>query len=853
MSQEPGTPFTLEVHPRIPRRLARLEELADDLWYSWHRHARSLFARIDRTLWEAVGHSPKAFLRSVDERRLDDAAGDPGFLRDLDRVLSAYDAYRAPAQADETIPLRGDDLVAYFCAEFGFHEGLPIYSGGLGILAGDHCKTASDMRLPFIAVGLLYRQGYFQQQVDMEGRQHAIYTDSAFGDLPISPVLQPDGGELRVGVELAGREVQLKVWRARVGRVVLYLLDTDLEANRPEDREIAHRLYGGDRTMRIEQEILLGVGGVHAIEAMGLKPTVWHINEGHAAFLVLERVRRLVREGLSFASALEATAVSIVFTTHTGVSAGHDQFSEKIIGRYFEGYCRELGVPLEDLLALGRTLGNGEFNMTALAVRGSRFHNGVSRIHGEVSARLLEELWPQVPPQENPLDFVTNGVHVPTFLSPEWTEIFDRHFGGDWSQRLGESGLLDRVAELPDQIFWNVRQRLKARLLHLVRHLVREQHVRNQGSESHLDRMLRLADPANPDVLIIGFGRRFATYKRAALLLENLERLRAIVSDPRRPVLILFSGKAHPADEPGKELLRRIVSVAAMPEFEGKILFVEGYGLHLSRRLVQGVDVWLNNPIYPMEASGTSGMKAAFNGVINLSVLDGWWAEGYQGDNGWAIKPASRQLDAQRRDREESRSLYELLEDRVLPLYYDNRKDLGYSPEWIKLARRSMVSLLPRFNSTRMLGEYLSKFYRPASQQGRIYSENGFEPARMIAQWKERVRGAWPGVSLRLVEQPADSLAFGEELRIEVAVRLNGLTPEDVVVELGLERERHLDPQAPPERHRFAAGEATADGECRYALRLAPGLCGKLEYRIRAYPYHPLLTHRFELGLLLWV
>jgi starch phosphorylase len=448
---------------------------------------------------------------------------------------------------------------------------------------------------------------------------------------------------------------------------------------------------------------------------------------------------------------------------------------------------------------------------------------------------------------------VTNGVHVPTFLAPEWTEIFDRHFGSDWSPRLGEPGLLDRVGELPDQIFWNVRQRLKVRLLHLVRHLVRTQHLRNQGSESHLDRLLRLADPANPDVLTIGFGRRFATYKRATLVFEDLERLREIVSDPQRPVLFLFSGKAHPADEPGKELLRRIVSVAAMPEFEGKILFVEGYGLHLSRRLVQGVDVWLNNPIYPMEASGTSGMKAAFNGVVNLSVLDGWWAEGYQGDNGWAIKPASLQLDEQRRDREESRSLYELLEDRVLPLYYDNRKDLGYSPEWIKLARRSMVSLLPRFNSMRMLGEYLNKFYRPASQQGRIYSENGFEPARTIAQWKERVRGAWPGVSLRRVEEAAVSLSFGEELRIEVAVSLNGLRPEDIVVELVLEREqRYLDPQVPPERHAFAAGEAAADGEHRYALQLTPGLCGKLEYRVRAYPYHPLLTHRFELGLLRW-
>jgi len=666
-------------------------------------------------------------------------------------------------------------------------------------------------------------------------------------------VLLKDGGEVRVSVDLPERRVQLKVWQARVGRVVLYLLDTFLEENRPSDRDIAHRLYGGDRTTRIEQEIVLGVGGARAIEAVGLKPTVWHINEGHAAFLVLERVRKLVRDGLDFASALEAAAVNTVFTTHTGVSAGHDHFSEEIIARYFQGYCRDLGVSVEDLLAVGRTPGNGEFNMSALAVRGSRFHNGVSRIHGDVSARLLKSLWSQVPPEENPLDYVTNGVHVPTFLAPEWMDVFDRHLGVEWTQRLGDTGFLERIGALPDHVFWSVRQQLKSRLLHLVRYLVRAQHLRNQGSESHLDRLLRLADPANPNALIIGFGRRFATYKRATLLMENLERLQRIVGDPQRPVLFLFSGKAHPADEPGKELLRRIVSVASMPEFEGRILFVEGYGLHLSRRLVQGVDVWLNNPIYPMEASGTSGMKAGFNGVVNLSVLDGWWAEGYEGDNGWAIKPGSQALDAERRDREESRSLYELLEDRVLPLYFD-RKDLGYSPEWIKLAKRSMVSLLPRFNSARMVGEYLSKFYRPASQQGRLYSDNGFEPARTIAGWKQRVRGAWPGVSLRRIEEPAGSVKFGDELRIDVAVGLNGLQPGDVVVELVLRREqRHLEPEAQVERHAFAPDGAALEGEQRYVLRLAPGLCGRLEYRIRAYPYHRLLTHRFELGLLTWL
>jgi starch phosphorylase len=850
---KPGTSFTLEVNPRIPRRLVRLEELANNLWYSWDRPTRELFARLHPTLWDAVFHSPKALLKRIDEQKLVDAAQDPVFLNSFNRILSAFDTYHSePLRANGAASLPASDLVAYFCAEFGFHESLPIYSGGLGILAGDHCKAASDLRLPFVGVGLLYRQGYFIQRIDGEGSQHAEYFDSDFDDLPVAPVVGEDGRELHVPVELPGRTVEVKVWQARAGHVTLCLLDTDIEANGEHDRDIAHRLYGGDRTTRIEQELVLGIGGVRALAAIGLKPTVWHINEGHAAFLILERMRGVIRQGLDFRAALEAVAANTVFTTHTAVPAGHDYFAADVMRGYFEGLCRECGMAPDELHALGSLPGKAEFNMTALAVRGSRHHNGVSRIHGEVSSRMLGELWPQIPVDENPVDYVTNGVHVPTFLALEWVDIFDRFLGYGWSQHLSDPELWKRLEELPDNIFWSVRQYLKARMIHLVRHRIRNQQLRNQVSESHVDRLLKLADPANPTVLTIGFGRRFATYKRAALLFENLDELRRITGDPERPVLFVFSGKAHPADAPGQDMIRQVVQVARMPEFEGKILLVEGYDLRLARRLVQGVDVWLNNPIYPLEASGTSGMKAGMNGVINLSVLDGWWGEGYEGDNGWAIKPAAQALEQYKRNREEAQTLYEILQDQVIPLYYA-RGPQGFSPEWIKVAKRSMGSILPRFNAARMLQEYVEKLYVPAAAQGRMYAADGFGAAKTVAEWKARVRAAWPKVSIRRLDVPKKRIQFGERVRVEVAMNLDGLAPADVAVELILARGA-LEPRGAPMRHAFAPdGTRTEGGEHRFVLELAPELCGRLDYRIRAYPRHALLAHPFELGLMVWI
>jgi len=653
---------------------------------------------------------------------------------------------------------------------------------------------------------------------------------------------------------LPGRKLNIKIWQARIGHITLYLLDTDLESNSAHDRYITHRLYGGDKTTRIEQEIVLGIGGVLALRELGLRPTVWHINEGHAAFMVLERVRqKMAEEGLDFAPALECVAVNTVFTTHTPVPAGHDHFSEDMVHAYFENYYQELKLKRDEFLALGHTRDSHDFNMTALAIRGTRFNNGVSRIHGDVSSVICGGMWPEIEHRENPMTYVTNGVHAPTFLASEWIEVFDRHLGLEWISRMNDVDFWDGIDKIPDHLFWSVRQSLKAKMLNTVRERISAQHFRNHGSEAHLDRLLKYVNPENPNILTVGFARRFATYKRATMLFGNLDWLREILNNPERPAVFIFAGKAHPADIPGQDLIRRVTEISKMTEFIGKVLMVEGFDLALSRKLVSGVDVWLNNPLYPLEASGTSGMKAGINGTINLSVLDGWWGEAYDGQNGWAIKPVSESLSEEVRTREETRTLYELLQDQVVPLYYEHSK-MGFSPDWVKMSKRSMASILPRFNSKRMVSEYLSKCYLPASRQYRLYRQNKCEKSNIIAIWKGRVRHAWPGVALRRLDVGREEINFGESLRFEVAVRLNGLNPGDVVVEMLLGLFSKRDKLHESTRYSFeATGTMTEAGENIFALEVKPEKCGKLEYHIRAYPHHKMLTHPFEMGMMRWL
>ncbi len=863
--------FTLEINPTLPPTLARLEELAGNLRFSWHRPTRKLFESLDPALWNSVAGNPRLFLRCLDQARLDAAAADPDFLRAYGRALHSFDADLGAPHAGVFPGLEPGQIVAYFCAEYGFHESFPIYSGGLGVLAGDYCKTASDVGLEFVAVGLLYRQGYFTQTLDSEGWQIAQYRDFSDRDLPVTLCRDAAGQEIRLRVRLADRDVIARIWRASAGRISVILLDTDVPENTPDDRRLTRNLYGGDREVRIQQEMILGLGGVRALRALGIKPAVWHMNEGHAAFLGLELLREHVAAGTSVAAAREAIAAGSVFTTHTPVAAGHDAFDGDLVLRQFGDFPNQVGLEPEAFLALGRLDAHGEFNMTQLALNLSRHQNGVSRIHGEVSARLCAHAWPGVPPEDNPVGYVTNGVHVPTFLSQRWKDLFDEHYGEDWRVRLSEPGFWERLYELPDERFWEVRQAVKSGMLFAVRERLRRQCLRHRVSEAHYARLSRFIDPRNPRVLTIGFARRFATYKRATLLFRDQAWLKSIVADPDRPVVFLFAGKAHPADEPGKQLIRELDALASRPEFVGRVLFLEDYDMGLARSLVAGVDVWLNNPVPPLEASGTSGMKAGINGTINLSVLDGWWAEGYDGENGWAI-PSSTADDAVR-DAEDARSLYEILQDEVVPLYYD-RDGSGLPHRWVAKAKRSMATVLPAFNTRRMLANYVSGMYAPAATKAAHLLADGCRAAEALALWKADVVRRWPGVALRLASEQPDRAQFGDKVTMQIAVALNGLRPEDLSLELMLSREIPAGEHEPPVLTSFDAGhnglsvrdgkqmatgrftpsgQTDANGAHLYDIAYMPPWSGQLSARVRAVPAHPDLSHPYELGLMTWL
>jgi len=849
-----ATRFRLEVQATVPERLARLNDLANDLLYSWDREARSLFHRLDEPLWESTGHNPRVFLRRISQDKLNDAAEDRIFMQDFNRVLSSYDTYleeNVNSAVNEYLD-PDKDLVAYFCAEFGFHESFPIYSGGLGILAGDHCKAASDLNVPFIAIGLLYRQGYFTQTIDGQGQQQAHYHPTDFSDLPVEPARDESGNEIHVHIDLAERSLEVKVWVARAGHIRLYLLDTDLPSNSKEDRAITYQLYGGDIHTRIQQEIVLGIGGVRALRALGKKPTVWHINEGHAAFMILERCREHVSSGMSFDSALEVTAAGTIFTTHTPVPAGHDIFEHALVKSYFSRFVQQLNIDMKTFLALGASpLHPKGFNQTALGLRGSRYHNGVSRIHGRIASSMEGYIWPQIPEHENPMQYVTNGVHVPTFLAREWSNLFDMRFGGGWRNELLNESFWEQIDGISDQTYWSLRQTLKSAMLEDVRKRAIHQYQRNGCSALQIERNTQFLEPARNDILTIGFARRFATYKRALLLFANPDRINRLLNDPERPVVFIFAGKAHPKDEPGQDLIRTIYEYSQQPEYAGKIMILEGYDMALARKLVSGVDVWLNNPEYPLEASGTSGEKAGINGVINLSVLDGWWDEGYNGDNGWAISPHEPDFDSHYRYHEEANELLDILENKVVPTYY-NRDGHGYSEPWIKISKASMKSLMPQYNSQRMVMDYVRNFYAKASQQCPLIKGDNHQLADELAQWKRHVANCWDGVTIRRVDTEACSIGSGESLTIELAMNLNGLSINDIVVEC-LISERDEENSPVHDTLRFRADGNLDSGETLYRLVLEPSLSGLQYYRIRSYPSHESLNHRFETGKMIWL
>jgi starch phosphorylase len=852
----------LEVTPVLPKSLGRLPELTGNLFFSWHRPSRALFEDLDPELWKQTGGNPRLLLRCVEQSVLDRAAQDSVYLARYAQSLQTLDDYLSAAAP----PTADAPQVAYFCAEYGFHESFQIYSGGLGVLAGDYCKAASDDRANFSAVGLLYEQGYFTQTVDNDGGQHAEYRERDPRDLPVEPARKPNGEWVQVIVRIAGREVRARLWKAQVGRVPVYLLDTNCPENAPSDRDITHRLYGGDESTRIRQEMILGIGGTRALRALGVAPAVWHLNEGHAAFLILELLRERLGDGLPFNAALEAVASDCVFTTHTPVAAGHDAFSHDLILSHFADFIRELGITPERFLDLGRSPSvPGLFNMTRLALNGTRHVNAVSRIHAAVTSRLVADQWPEIRPEENPIGFVTNGVHVPTFLHQLWAEFFDHELGRDWRDKLRDVNFWQALEQVSDERYWATSQSVKSRMLASVRERLEREYARKGLSPAQLRHVTRFLDPSRPDVLTIGFARRFATYKRATLLLRDRARLIKLLSNPERPMVLLFAGKAHPADEHAKQVLREVRQLMTTPEFLGRIIFLEDYDLQLARWLVSGVDVWLNNPIAPLEASGTSGIKAAINGRLNLSILDGWWAEAWMQDNGWGIPPANAQ-DPERRDALEAEMIFETFEEEVVPLYYD-RKEAGYSPEWVRRSKRAMSTVIPRFTMGRVLYDYTRGLYRPASQQYRKLAANGFAGARQLADWKQRVRQAWPKVSLRLIADSAPDVPRGGRLRLKVAASLNGMQPSDVRVEFVARRllpeaDLGTPPLSPygheaPEglwRAAFTPGNETQpDGAAVFELDVEPKECGQFATEVRIYPWHELLSHSHELGLMKWL
>ena len=702
--------------PKLPERIGRLNELANNLWWSWHPQARALFLALDYPLWRLSGHNPVKQLREVSPDRLQAAATDPAFVTVYDSVISAFDADMLAS--DTWFATKYPNLlhgpVAYFSMEFAVHNSLPIYAGGLGILAGDFCKEASDMGLPLVGVGFMYPQGYFHQHISAEGWQEEVYRQLDFDEAPISTILSPQGHRALAKVQLDNRSVSIGVWQVRVGRATVYLMDTNIEENSPQDRLLSARLYTADQELRIKQEIILGIGGVRVLRALGIESAIWHANEGHTAFMMLERVREELENGAPFAEAVDRVRATTVFTTHTSVLAGHDIFPAQLVEKHFHDYWGSLGIDRETFLELGRedSAGDHVFSMTALALKMADWRNAVSQLHGKVTRKMWHGFWPEVREDEVPISHVTNGIHVATWVAPELGRLYDNYLGQDWIIRHDDTELWQRVLDIPDDELWAVHQLLKRKLMGAI--LERAQKRWAEG-EVTAQQVLAMGALLDPEVLTIGFVRRFAEYKRPALIFQDIERLKRIVKDRWRPVQIIFAGKSHPADFPSKHLLHQVYVLASDREFQGRIAFVEDYDMHMARYLVHGIDVWLNTPRHLQEACGTSGMKASLNGVLHLSVRDGWWHEGYNGDNGWAIGDVLEATSSDEGDRADAEALYRLLEEKIVPLYYERDRS-GVPHGWIHVVRDAIRSIVPMFCARRMLKEYTERMYVSAAQ-----------------------------------------------------------------------------------------------------------------------------------------
>jgi len=839
----------ITVLPRIPEPIRRLEDLAHNLYWTWEPGARRLFRELDRELWEASNHNPIALIRDIRQERLDAAAVDPEYLEAYARVVEHFDGYLSAPSWFQRHVGQPDDLYAYFCAEYGWHEAVALYSGGLGVLAGDHTKAASDLGVPLVAVGLFYPEGYFHQRVASDGRQEAVYVRHSPADLPLTLAVDEDGEPVIARVDVFGREVALRAWTVRAGRARVYLLDVDFGGNHPDDRQLLRRLYGGDQRTRVAQEIILGIGGVRMLRALGVSPSAWHMNEGHSAFMVLERCRELVAEGLAFSQAREAVTANTLFTVHTPVAAGNDAFPFDLVNQGFGGFWGSLGLKQQEFHELGRAdHGWGAvFSMPALALRFSSGRNGVARLHGETSRRIWSDLWPDVPVDEVPILHVTNGVHLSSWMAPEMQELLGTVLPEDWPERFDDLAMWDGVRALDDGALWSVRQSLKAQSVRFLRRRVLRQLDRQEASPTALKDTGQLFDAR---ALTIGFARRFATYKRATLIFRDLDRLERILGDPDRPVQLVFSGKAHPADEAGQALIAHIHNLSKDPRFAGRILFVEDYDMAVGRALTRGVDVWLNNPRRPLEASGTSGQKAAMNGILNLSILDGWWPEGYDGSNGWAIGGARTFEDDERADAEDADALYAILERELIPLYYRRDGD-GVPHDWLTRVKEAITTVAPRFNAQRMVKDYVSTYYEPAARRGEAMGANGFRKATELAAWRKHVADQWPEVYFSAKPVEDQLRRIGEELEVSAVLNPRDLSDDEIRVELvysseedALQHDLHVVPMSKVDGY--------PDGGTLYRARFRPEASGRLAYGVRAYAVHPLLATPVDAHAVRW-
>jgi starch phosphorylase len=850
------------VIPSLPAPIEGLRQVAYNLRWAWDHEAVALFRRLDSDLWETSGHNPVLMLGTIDQAKLEAAAADDAFLAHLNRVLHDLEEYSRGESSwfQKLCGGRADKpLVAYFSAEFGITECLSIFAGGLGILAGDHVKSASDIGVPLVGVGLLYQQGYFRQYINQAGWQQEAYENNDFHNLPLTPVYRDDRRPLMVEVTLGGRRVFAQVWRVQVGRVPVYLLDTNIGANeRPEDRDITDQLYGGDRETRIRQEILLGIGGYRALEALGIEPTVYHMNEGHSAFLALERVRRLMEtRGLSFSEARELASASLVFTTHTPVEAGHDYFSPELMDRYFGDYARSLGISRQEFLGLGRRdpRDGGEFCMTILALRLASFRNGVSRLHGEVSRRMWQGLWPGTPLEEVPIGHVTNGVHFRSWISADMNQLYDRYLGPAWRDEPANGDIWHRAFSIPAEELWRTHERRRERLVSWARMRVRQQRIRRSAPLAEIEAADEVLDP---EILTIGFARRFAAYKRATLLLRDFERFKRILLDAERPVQFIFAGKAHPRDDAGKELIRQITSLSRQKDLGRRLVFLEGYDVAAARYLVQGVDVWLNTPQRPKEASGTSGMKAAANGALNLSTLDGWWDEVWRdplrpAGIGWPIGKGEDYQNPDYQDQVEAEALYDVLERDVIPTFYDRGAD-RLPRKWIERMKTSIGTLCHFVNTHRMVSEYTCRFYIKAHDHFRNLEKDGAARGRELAAWLRHVEQAWPQVRIEAVDgDPINTLPVGTNIRARARVDLAGLAPSDVAVELYVGR---LNPEGEiVEASTIPMKPAGRDSTGTYLFEAAGVPCAKSGlhgYTVRVLPHHADLVSPYLPGLIAW-